>query len=341
VEGVLTVATATFRGNVAQTQGGGLRVITATLQNAAFEGNQVLVGNGGGLWASNFVVLSSSFFTANTVLSGTQAAATGSGGGAFSDGNLISTQNRFVGNFALRLGGGLDADDLNSFRDEFRGNLTGPQGSGGGLFVSGPFGVASALFFTNTANTAGGMGVNSGANGTIDNSLFARNVVTFADGGAALRLLSINQVFLTHNTIVGTNQAGRAAVHMQSAGDYFLSANLIANHARGLVQFGSAPTSTVSTDSNLFYSVTIPYIDAINPILGKGTNITGTAAFRDPANDDYHLSPLSDAVDAAPSFGLSEDFEGDPRPLGNSFDIGFDEALPLLERIFVPLMLKN
>jgi hypothetical protein len=45
-----------------------------------------------------------------------------------------------------------------------------------------------------------------------------------------------------------------------------------------------------------------------------------------PANNDFHLgpnSPARDAVDAGPTL----DFEGDPRPRGDRFDLGADEAL--------------
>ncbi len=334
IAGTATVSQTVFRGNTASVQGGGLNVVTATVQSAVFDDNEVTAGNGGGLHALSVLALGDSLFTANRVLSGTQANATGSGGGLFSDGVLTSTGNTFIGNFAFRLGGGADVDDTLSQGDVFRGNLTGPQGSGGGMFVAGVFVVDSGQFFTNTANTAGGLGVNSTARGEVFNSLFARNVVTFTDGGAAMRLLSSTYVTLTHNTLVGNNQASRAAVHMQGSGDFWFYANIIASHAQGLKQFGTPPTSTVTVEHTLFQSVTTPYI---GPITAGGTNITGTAAFFNPAADNYHLGLGSLALDAAPDYGLAADFEGHARPLGLGFDLGFDEAqLPL----WLPLILR-
>src|SRR6185295_9183266 len=126
----------------------------------------------------------------------------------------------------------------------------------------------------NTANTAGGLGVDSGANGSVYNSLFARNVVTFSDGGSAMRLLSTSGVTLIHNTFVGTSASGRAAVHMQSTGDFNFYANIFTNFARGLVNFGSVPTSTVSTDHNVFFSVTLPYLG--QGVIEGANDITGT-----------------------------------------------------------------
>ena len=60
------------------------------------------------------------------------------------------------------------------------------------------------------------------------------------------------------------------------------------------------------------------------PIAVAGASNTDPM-FVDEANDDYHLStnsPAKDVVDIGPTF----DFEGDPRPRGNRFDLGADEA---------------
>jgi predicted outer membrane repeat protein len=335
IQGNLLLSGTTFSGNTAAEEGGGLKVFTATVQNAAFDHNQVLFGNGGGLAAANILAITDSRFTANSVLSGTQAAGNGSGGGVFGDGVVLSNDNVFFANFAQRLGGGMDADDLQSTGDKFRGNLTGPQGSGGGLFVAGDFDVAAGLFITNTANSGGGLGVNSNAEGSIVNSLFARNVVTFTDGGAALRLLSTTSVTVTHNTFVGTNAAGRAAVHMQSTpGDFFFFANIFSHFAQGLKQFGTPPTSTVTTAHTVFFSVTVPYI---GPISHGVSDITGTVLYRNAADDDYHLLPGSVAIDYAPSYGLDTDFDGQIRPIGVNFDVGFDEVAYYL---FLPLLMR-
>jgi predicted outer membrane repeat protein len=321
-----------FRLNSAQVRGGGLDVITATVSSTRFDRNQTTAGNGGGLSARNVLSLSDSLFTGNLVLSGTAPAGSGTGGGVFADGVATTTNNIFFGNFAERLGGGMDADFLDSHGDVFHGNLTGRQGSGGGLFVAAPFVLDSAQFFTNTANTGGGLGVNSTASGSVVNSLFVRNVVTFADGGSAMRLLSSSGTQVLHNTIVGIPQAGRAAIHIQGSGTFSLHANIFARHARGISNFSGL---TQTEDYNLYYSVTTPFI---GPMFTGTHSLNADPQFADALADNYHLLPGSPAIDAAPSFGVLVDHEGHARPFGAAFDLGFDEAqwrslfLPLIRR---------
>jgi predicted outer membrane repeat protein len=333
VVGALVISGTTFNDNAAGLHGGGLTANTASIQNATFARNRVLVGNGGGLAVTNTLAITRSVFSQNQVLSGTANTSTGNGGGIYGDGAITSLDNVFLGNFAQRLGGGMDADDLVSVWDQFRGNLTGPQGSGGGLFVAGVFELDGGLFYTNTANTAGGLGVNSSASGDVFNSLFARNVVTFTDGGSAMRLLSNGDVTLHHNTLVGTSQAGRAAILVTNNGAFLLYNNIFAHHSQGIKNM-NFPTATVTEDYSVFFNVGLPHIP-VTLTVGPST-LTADPRFANPAAGDYRLAFGSPAIDSAYFFiGLDHDFEGQTRPMGNDWDRGFDEALPA--RVFLPL----
>jgi hypothetical protein len=115
-----------------------------------------------------------------------------------------------------------------------------------------------------------------------------------------------------------------------------LQANVIADHARGIQLSGAAPTTTVSTAHTLFSNVGLPYLG----FTGSASDITSTVAFVDAAGFDYHLAPGSPGADAAPDYGLAADFEGDPRPQGAGFDIGFDEAAALY-RVYLPAVLRQ
>ncbi len=74
-------------------------------------------------------------------------------------------------------------------------------------------------------------------------------------------------------------------------------------------------------------------------ITGGGNSLTGNPAFVNPASDDYHLGTGSAAIDNGVSVGITTDIDGDPRPLGGGFDIGYDEVEP--HRLYLPLALKN
>ena len=51
------------------------------------------------------------------------------------------------------------------------------------------------------------------------------------------------------------------------------------------------------------------------------------------------LLPGSAALDAGVDVGVTTDFDGDPRPMGDGHDIGADERFPVT--IYLPLTLKN
>jgi hypothetical protein len=132
------------------------------------------------------------------------------------------------------------------------------------------------------------------------------------------------------------SQPGRAAIHVQSAsGSHALSANIFTQHARGIQNFSSVPTTTLSADHNLFFTVPVTGVGVIN---WGSQNIVADPAFANPAQFDFHLLPHSPAIDATPSYGVSNDFEKQPRPMGINFDIGFDEALP--PRLYLPLIVR-
>lgn len=65
-----------------------------------------------------------------------------------------------------------------------------------------------------------------------------------------------------------------------------------------------------------------------NSIVGPGAVPGGNNTdplFVNPSNADFHISPTSPARDKAAT-GPATDFEGDPRPMGASFDLGADES---------------
>ena len=78
--------------------------------------------------------------------------------------------------------------------------------------------------------------------------------------------------------------------------------------------------------------------DLVGAITSPGHSFDGNPAFVDPAVDNYHLSFTSATIDAGTNAGVTADFDGDPRPLGAGFDIGFDELN--VRKIFVPPVVR-
>jgi hypothetical protein len=94
---------------------------------------------------------------------------------------------------------------------------------------------------------------------------------------------------------------------------------------------------TLNSGSTIFVGAgTVGITDTLLTNFGGGTHsLTGPAGFVDSANNNDHLAPESAAIDAGVDPGINFDIDGNPRPIGNGFDIGFDEAL---NRLFLSLV---
>jgi hypothetical protein len=71
-----------------------------------------------------------------------------------------------------------------------------------------------------------------------------------------------------------------------------------------------------------------------------GHSLAGNPKFVNPAAGDYHLSAGSAAINAGVDAGVYTDYDGQPRPLGGGFDIGFDEYINLPNRLYLPAVLR-
>ncbi|MBP7602213.1 MAG: hypothetical protein KA750_12755, partial [Thermoflexales bacterium] len=87
--------------------------------------------------------------------------------------------------------------------------------------------------------------------------------------------------------------------------------------------------------NTLFAGVATPYSGTVTSAGG----ITGTAGFVNPAAGDYHLGAGSAAINAGVDAGVYTDFEGQPRPQGGGFDIGYDES-PFAPRAYLPVVAR-
>jgi hypothetical protein len=139
-----------------------------------------------------------------------------------------------------------------------------------------------------------------------------------------------SRVNLLHDTLADTslNPGQAIAVFGGSVG---ITDTIIVNHSTAIRQSGGA----VVEDYNLFFGNTF---NKVGTVTSGGHSLSGNPAFVNAAADNYHLGLASAAIDAGINAGIGVDFDGDPRPLGAGFDIGFDEAN--VRKVFLPLIVR-
>jgi hypothetical protein len=306
-----------FSGNT--TYAGGLQHPIGDRARRASATGFITIGAGGGLYVNGVATLNAGLFQAN------QAAS--SGGGLWAGNTLTLTGTQFISNTAQASGGGVEANGAAALQQAvFQGNLSSTA-FGGGLYAFSTLNLTRSSFVGNGALRGGGFYHASGSADVI-NSLFARNTATIS--GTAIYLGSTGNVNLEYLTVGNAALTLGAAIEVEQ-GNVNLYDSIVANQAIGLRNTGG----TVLQDYNLFFGDTA---DTVGSVSGGTHNVSGDPKFVDAAHDNFHLGAGSAALDHAIDLGVPIDFDGDARPFGTGFDIGFDEYsvwfvyLPLIKR---------
>lgn len=329
----------TFINNTAEFNGGGIAASGAIHSNEElFQNNRANTNSGGALYTGGRVFITNTQIISNTAgqngggvwansgLTGINGrlennSSGGSGGGYYGGQGQINVNGTvFANNQAGGDGGGAYAFDGQAVgKALFDGNTA--TGAGGGLFLERFAHITATQFLGNAADLGGGLAISRTFPGTavqfVHNSLFARNTAT--TGGAGIYYNQPRPIDLIYNTIANPATAGGAAIQIIT-GTVGITNNIIANHATGIEVVNGVVTETY----NLFSGNTTTNISGV--VVGGTGSFTGNPAFVDPANDDYHLTSDSLAINKAVDAGVLTDFDGDPRPGGDGFDIGFDET---------------
>jgi len=202
--------------------------------------------------------------------------------------------------------------------------------------------ISNTVFISNSAALIGGavwqVGVFTGQEHRIENSLFARNIA--GSNAAALSLGgSGNTNSIIHTTIVDSNLNPLNAISFGS-GTAYITNTIITGHSIGISITGApSPSKQVYEDYNLFSGVAIT---SAGVVTSGGHSLSGNPLFVDPSTDNYHIGLGSAAIDKGTDAGISTDIDGDTRPIGVGFDIGYDEfALNLPNKLYLPLIFKN
>ncbi|MBK9049926.1 MAG: right-handed parallel beta-helix repeat-containing protein [Chloroflexi bacterium] len=239
---------------------------------------------------------------------------------------------------AAGLGGGPGGQDAgggvyNSTSNVLFEDLTVFESSaqvGGGLYVnSGVITLTNSGLISNTATQGGGL-YNNGGTLTVANVVLATNAAAtgggyYQNGGLAT---------LLHLTAYANTATGNGGGIFQSAGSITIRSSIFQSNSGA-----SGPAIFISgTPNNIDYNY---YHDhASNPVVGAGLGANSVnnnlvpPGMIDPANGDYHLADTAAAIDIAdPNSPVFYDFDLDPRPSNQGFDMGADELAGCYARV--------
>lgn len=256
-------------------------------------------------------------------------AASGSGGAVYAYNASPVIANCRILSSTAEYGGGLafwyGAPTLNN--SEVAGNAA--SAAGGGVYML----RSAATFEANTilgnrAEWAGGLEIAGSGPFTMTNNIVARNS---AQNGSPVRIHGISnhpacpgecssQGTLLHNTFV-TNTSSTSWMITVGPTATLTFANTIIGLPGGIrVEEGGSAT----LDSTLWET-------GCGTVSGYGSFLVrhsryGNPDFMDPGSDNYHINLASAAIDQGIDAGVLDDIDGQPRPQGNSYDIGADET---------------
>jgi len=179
---------------------------------------------------------------------------------------------------------------------------------------------------------------------------FNRNFIKDVGSGAVIDIYSSGPTVVISNNIIVryTNEA------MSFSGET-ANSHQVLNNSIVSGPYGITPNnSSINIVNNIFSNMSVNSIEDFSGVVKGNTNLYHqnannrhpllnpfftTPVFISPESDNYHISSDSPGMDTGTYVDLSEDFDGDSRPLGGGFDIGADEIRSSIE-VFIPLILK-
>ncbi len=255
---------------------------------------------------------------------------------------------------AITLTGGYTVPDWDYNPDAYTTTLDA-QGGGSGVVITGPVAVTLAGFhvvggangvavYTATAvisrcrvysSTGDGVYV-VGGDLTLERTWVYHNTgdgVEVKGGTYAL----VNNV-IAHNEEAGLQTAGSEGTVLHNTFARNIAAGAIISHTAGFTNtifYSHTVGLSVATSSSAYLSNTLWYSNTTNQAAGtliSSTNVYSDPAFSDPDGTGYHVQIASGAIEAGVDTGLSEDIDGEPRPLLKYPDIGADEFSLLITK---------
>jgi hypothetical protein len=310
-DGPVVVSDSQFIGNKTNTAdvgalyADGALIITNTdfISNTAGDDN-------GAVWGTGNITVTNSLFQGNR--------ADGDDFGAIeSGGDLTVVNSEFIGNSAADDRGTLAVDGVTTIYDSlFQDNVA--EYSYAVLEANAGAVISNTRFINNWAAVDGGA-LKFEADATVVNSLLAGSRTDGGRGAAIYVDAAGSAVNLKHTTIATATLGSGSALEV-IAGTVNITNSIIASYTTGISNSG-----TVNEDYNLFAGNSADRV-GVTPGAHSLDGASADAGFTDAAGGDFHLTSSSWALAKGTNAGIATDFDGDARPGGGGYDLGFDET---------------
>ena len=278
------------------------------MTNSTFSGNTG--GDGGAIYSSNSLTVTSSTFTGNS--------ATVDGGAIYNAGTMGVTGSTFTGNNALAgadggaiaafsrrpsrvrpsaatpaaggNGGGIFNDATMTISGSvISGNSAGPSGgSGGGIYDNDTLTMTDSTISGNTASGGGnGAGLYEDSDNTaVSRSTFSGNTTNGSGGGI---YIDGDNVTLTNVTISGNTAASGGGLFSDGDGLVIVASTIADNTGAGIANDGSVePTGTIIANNDVNCNLLAPMADG-----GSNLQFPGTTCGASITSADPMLQPLA------------------------------------------------
>lgn len=239
-----------------------------------------------------------------------------------------------------RQGGGvyLSSSAATLHANAIRSN-TATEGGGGLYMIFSPAALDRNQILGNHSGNRGG-----GVQMLLSEARFTNTVVADNDAvgnGSGVYITAGAPVHLVHTTLARNHGAGGQGLYLLSGAAY-LTNTIVASHTVGV---NAASGTQVQMTATLWGSgawANGNNTKGLGSIDLGAINIDGDPAFVAPASGDYHIGPLSAAIDQGVATNATHDLDGEVRPHGAAPDLGADEAgssLVLDETLYLPAVL--
>lgn len=304
--------------------GGGILAIEANVSIT----NSTIEHNDGGIYGGGVFLHSSTGRIGDNLIQHNYAQA--GGGIAMVDGSPIVSENKVIRNNVLSRGGGIDCTRGSSLiTHNLIHDNNASRGYGGGISLSNTHAILknNSIMRNHAYGSGGGIAL-----GYIEESEYSNNIVadnSAGNHGGGIQSYGSHNLRLKHNTIANNQDADSGTgIYLTQSGSHDCNMTLvdtiIANEEVGIYVTDNCHASLEGT---LFWENGDNIMRTTGASVEEGSiTVSGNPAFKDPANGDYHITGFSAAIDAGVDAGVTEDIDGDPRPMGAGYDIGADET---------------